>query len=179
MVSSSSSASPAAHSWLGVSFATSSSTTSTGSTTGSASTRTASNNNTQSPIALCLGTGRFLRSVLVPSLVGAGFEVALIQTRGRSFLEYMLLRINRNRSEDLNTTYNTYEVDTVLTSGAIETTEIPCHGAFSLGLPEDKHALVEVLPQFKGYGSSYLWMNLWMQCLVSFRLIHRNEGRSI
>jgi hypothetical protein len=164
-MSSSSSASGAAHSWLAVSNATSSSMTS------SANTRTANNNITQFPNALCLGTGRFLRSVLVPSLVGAGFEVALIQTRGRSFLEYMLLRINRNRNrnEDVNTTYSTFEVDTVLTSGAIETTEIPCHGAFSLGQPDDKHALVEVLPQFKGYGFiDLLWMDVFVDAMFRF-----------
>jgi hypothetical protein len=91
--------------------------------------------------ALCLGTGRFLRSVLVPSLNGTGrIKTCLIQTRGRSFLEYM-----QKRSD-----IGTYEVDTVLESGDIETQDIPCYGAFSLGRQEDKHALVEVLPKFKG-----------------------------
>jgi hypothetical protein len=91
--------------------------------------------------ALCLGTGRFLRSVLVPAMMGAGnIKPCLIQTRGRSFLEYMLKRSD----------VGTYEVDTVLPSGDIDTQEIPCYGAFSLGGKEDKHALVEVLPKCKG-----------------------------
>jgi hypothetical protein len=90
--------------------------------------------------ALCLGTGRFLRSVLVPALMGADIKPCLIQTRGRSFLEYMQKRSDAG----------TYEVDTVLPSGDIDTQEIPCYGAFSLGGQEDKHALVEMLPKFKG-----------------------------
>jgi hypothetical protein len=90
--------------------------------------------------ALCLGTGRFLRSVLVPALLGADIKPCLIQTRGRSLLEYM-----QKRSDAA-----TYEVDTVSPSGEIDTQEIPCYGAFSLGRQEDKHALVELLPKFRG-----------------------------
>jgi len=92
------------------------------------------------PNALCLGTGRFLRSVLVPTLVGAGLRPALIQTRGRGFLEMM------NASQD-----NTYPVDTVLPSGEIQTDQVKCWGAFSLGRPEDKrHVLDHFLPTLKG-----------------------------
>lgn len=88
---------------------------------------------------LCLGTGRFLRSVLVPALVEAGFHPALVQTRGRSMLEYML---ERERP--------TYEVDTVLTDGNISTEQILCWGAFSLGTSQDKQALLEeLLPHMK------------------------------
>lgn len=86
---------------------------------------------------LCLGTGRFLRSVLVPALVGAGYCPALIQTRGRSFLEYMQDKTS-------------YEVDTIEPSGDIKTDQVRCYGAFSLGRTSDKHALVECLPQLKG-----------------------------
>ena len=92
--------------------------------------------------ALCLGTGRFLRSVLVPALVGAGLKPALIQTRGRSFLEYMQTRSGASRG--------TYPVDTVLSSGEIDTQEIPCWGAFSLGKEDDKRALAETLQEMKG-----------------------------
>jgi mannitol-1-phosphate/altronate dehydrogenase len=91
--------------------------------------------------ALCLGTGRFLRSVLVPTLVGAGLRPALIQTRGRSFLEFM----------SASATNNTYPVDTVLPSGDIQTDDIFCWGAFSLGRAEDKEFLVkEFLPKLEG-----------------------------
>ena len=34
--------------------------------------------------AVCIGTGRFLRAVLVPALVESGCEVVLAQTRGSS-----------------------------------------------------------------------------------------------
>ena len=92
------------------------------------------------PTALCLGTGRFLRSVLVPTLVGAGLRPALIQTRGRSFLEMMA-----------NSSSATYPVDTVLPSGETQTDQVPCFGAFSLGKPEDKsYVLDNFLPTLKG-----------------------------
>ena len=81
--------------------------------------------------ALCVGTGRFLRSVLVPALVNIDYKPCLIQTRGRSFIEYMF----KNSS-------GTYEVDTVQSSGQITTTNIPCYGAFSLGRPQDKQEFV-------------------------------------
>jgi hypothetical protein len=45
----------------------------------------------------------------------------LIQTRGTSFVEYM-----QQRSSP------TYEVDTVLTSGVVETQQVPCAAVFSL-----------------------------------------------
>lgn len=92
--------------------------------------------------ALCLGTGRFLRSVLVPALVGAGLRPALIQTRGRTFMEYMETRQQQGCT--------TYEVDTVLPSGETETDEIPCWGAFSLGREKDKDALIKALDDMKG-----------------------------
>jgi mannitol-1-phosphate/altronate dehydrogenase len=87
---------------------------------------------------LCVGTGRFLRSVLVPAMVAAGFHPALIQTRGRSFLEYMVIR-------DKAVVSSSYEVDTVLASGETQTDLIPCYGAFSLGRPEDKQAVYDKL----------------------------------
>eukprot|EP00980_Cylindrotheca_fusiformis_P018318 scaffold5975_cov99-Cylindrotheca_fusiformis.AAC.3 len=87
--------------------------------------------------ALCLGTGRFLRSVLVPAMVNAGFCPALIQPRGRSFLDYMLTTQERS----------TYEVDTIEPSGDVSTIQVPCYGVFSLGRTSDKHALVECLPK--------------------------------
>jgi hypothetical protein len=93
--------------------------------------------------ALCLGTGRFLRSVLVPALVGAGYHPAMIQPRGRSFLEFMQDKNNGSSSSSSSS----YEVDTVERSGAISTTQVPCYGAFSLGRSTDKHAFVECLPK--------------------------------
>ena len=89
--------------------------------------------------ALCLGTGRFLRSVLVPALVGTGLRPALIQARGRTFLEYM----NDTGGDGC------YEVDTVQVDGSVVTDKIPCYGAFSLGTDTDKEALVDWLPKVK------------------------------
>eukprot|EP00934_Nitzschia_sp_Nitz4_P004964 Nitzschia sp. Nitz4//scaffold520_size5762//355//3675//NITZ4_009204-RA/size5762-augustus-gene-0.3-mRNA-1//-1//CDS//3329553932//4954//frame0 len=95
--------------------------------------------------AICLGTGRFLRSVLVPALVEGSHgksSVALIQTRGRSMMEYMELR-----QETLQST--SYEVDTVLQDGAVETSLVPCQAVFSLGGQADKSALLDALSYIK------------------------------
>lgn len=82
-----------------------------------------------------------MRSVLVPTIVGAGLRPALIQTRGRSFLEFMITSAKGD----------TYPVDTVLPSGDIQTDDISCCGAFSLGLAEDKEFLIkEYLPKLGG-----------------------------
>ena len=83
---------------------------------------------------ICLGTGRFLRSVLVPALVEAQFKSALIQTRGSNFLEYMTTR-----------TDGTYEVDTVLSSGEIQVSTVSCHAAFTLGTVAGKNVWMEFL----------------------------------
>lgn len=92
---------------------------------------------------LCLGTGRFLRSVLVPALVEAKLKPALIQTRGSNFLEYMMMRNSNNNNDH----YPTYEVDTVLPSGMVETQTVPCHGAFTLGTAEGKAAFMTFLQE--------------------------------
>ena len=42
--------------------------------------------------AVCIGTGRFLRAVLVPALADIGCEVVLAQTRGSSFVEHMAIK---------------------------------------------------------------------------------------
>ena len=101
------------------------------------------------PTALCLGTGRFLRSVLVPLLqrpqktttttttttattMSTTFDgPALIQTRGTSFVDA------------IQETGGTFEVDTVLPNGTVETDVFDCHGAFSLG--RDKESVYQVL----------------------------------
>ena len=90
---------------------------------------------------LCLGTGRFLRSVLVPTLVDLGYHPALIQTRGRSFMDYM---IDRNSNTN---NVGTYEVDTVLPSGEVQTCQIKVYGAFSLGQESSEKALWNMLPK--------------------------------
>ena len=101
---------------------------------------------------ICLGTGRFLRSVLVPIMVeymnqaNAGDEnklkvgPVLIQPRGTSMIEYM-------NSKSTSDTSSTYEIDTVLSNGEIATSQVPISGIFSLSTPEGKHSLVEYLPR--------------------------------
>jgi hypothetical protein len=90
------------------------------------------------PRAICLGTGRFLRSVLVPLLCEHGADASgptgpvLIQTRGTSFVDYM-----QQRSD-----CNTYEVDTVLASGVVETLQIPCAAVFSMRDPDCVHEIL-------------------------------------
>ena len=98
------------------------------------------------PTALGLGTGRFLRSVLVPLLqrprkttsatttttMSTTFDgPALIQTRGTSFVDA------------IQETGGTFEVDTVLPNDTVETDVFDCHGAFSLG--RDKESVYQVL----------------------------------
>lgn len=89
------------------------------------------------PDCYCIGTGRFLRAVLVPALVQSGYRPALIQPRGRSFLNFVLSQPDEPCGARL------YPIDTVLESGEIRTDHIPIYGAFSLGSPEDRQALLQ------------------------------------
>jgi hypothetical protein len=88
---------------------------------------------------LCLGTGRFLRNVLVPVFNHAGFYPALIQTRGLSFLNYMMEQQEQRQSIS-PTTVPFYEVDTVLASGDVITDQVACYGVFSLANAETRAA---------------------------------------
>lgn len=94
---------------------------------------------------LCLGTGRFLRSVLVPAVTHAGYRPALVQPRGRTFLDGVV----RQTASSPSSSTTTYPVDTVLPSGDIRTDEIPVYGAFSLGQAADKQAFYDCLPHMK------------------------------
>lgn len=104
---------------------------------------------TNPPTAICFGTGRFLRCVLVPLLHSAASGAAtttappvLIQTRGTSFIEYMKRRSEAGAS-GTGTGNNTYEVDTVLSSGQVQTETIACSAVFSMG--QDKESIYSVL----------------------------------
>ena len=88
---------------------------------------------------ICIGTGRFLRSVLVPPLVATNeCKPALIQTRGTNFLQFM-----HAQSEA------TYPMDTVHYDGTTETVFVKCFGAFSWGTAEHKKAVAEELLEKK------------------------------
>jgi hypothetical protein len=98
---------------------------------------------------ICLGTGRFLRSVLVPALVlGAKKQPpVLIQPRGTSMADYMKTKEQQQKRGDGAAAPPEYEIDTVLPSGETETTTIPCSAVFSLATSQGKEALVEWLPR--------------------------------
>jgi hypothetical protein len=76
--------------------------------------------------AVTLGTGRFLRAVLVPALHELGCSVILAQTRGKSFGAYMQKRMDEGAGA-------TYELDTVLPDGSILTTTHPIAACGTLG----------------------------------------------
>jgi hypothetical protein len=96
---------------------------------------TTDNNNSYEIDCLCVGTGRFLRSVLIPPLVATQeCHPALIQTRGTNFLEFMALQKDP-----------TYPLDTVLYSGSTETVFVKCFGAFSFGTLAHKDAVYQEL----------------------------------
>jgi hypothetical protein len=102
--------------------------------------------------ALCLGTGRFLRAILIPSLVNAGMKPVLIQPRGRSFLEYMAERdkMTDSKSKEVDKP-GFYPLDTVQPDGTVITDQVPCWGAFSIGSVVDKQALVDWLSSLKSW----------------------------
>lgn len=86
-----------------------------------ATSESASSNNID---ALCIGTGRFLRAVLIPILTRNGTcnSTVCVQPRGRSFFDAMVRQGG-----------GSYEIDTVLRDGSLESSCIPVAGAFSWG----------------------------------------------
>ena len=88
--------------------------------------------------SLCIGSGRFLRSVLVPALVQAKYHPIIVQTRGRSFLDFLLQQHSSKQQW-------TYQVDTVHYDGTVETSEIPFWGAGTLGSSQGKQEILDLL----------------------------------
>ena len=138
---------------------------------------------------ICLGTGRFLRSVLVPIMVEymnaknnsknaskKAVGPVLIQPRGTSMIEYMSNK-QQEQEENNNTTFSCcYEIDTVLSNGTTQTNQVPISAVFSLSSPQGKHSLVEYLPQImkNGYVSlRYVrYVRSWIFCLVFRKYLH-------
>eukprot|EP00913_Durusdinium_trenchii_P018449 g17332.t1 len=83
--------------------------------------------------SVCIGTGRFLRAMLVPALAEVGGEIILAQTRGSSFPQYMFGRPDR-----------CYEVDTVLQDGRVLTSLCPIAACGTLGKPEGRSAFMKL-----------------------------------
>ncbi|OEU06034.1 hypothetical protein FRACYDRAFT_256722 [Fragilariopsis cylindrus CCMP1102] len=100
--------------------------------------------------SICIGSGRFLRSVLVPALIESNYHPVIIQTRGRSFLDYTISdnNNNNNSNEDAGTADSsytwTYDVDTVHYDGKITIDQIPYYGAGTLGSNEGKQDVLNL-----------------------------------
>lgn len=92
--------------------------------------------------SLCLGTGRFLRSVLVPALLETDDcnSIVLIQPRGTSFVDYC-----HGRRTHAATGFF-YEVDTIEYSGEITTEEVgPIQNVISM--TRDRPLLSDLIQQ--------------------------------
>lgn len=100
--------------------------------------------------AICLGSGRFLRSVLVPFL-SFNLKPAVFQTRGRNFLD----SFNDNRCDDATTSSGNnnypvssslqYPVDTIEFDGSITTSDIEIYSAGTIGTAGGKYSLMDRL----------------------------------
>jgi mannitol-1-phosphate/altronate dehydrogenase len=91
--------------------------------------------------SLCLGTGRFLRSVLVPALLETNDcnNIVLIQPRGTSFVDYCY-----SRRLPLSEAGLYYEVDTIEQSGDVVTDEVgPIQDVISMA--RDRKLLSELI----------------------------------
>ncbi len=108
--------------------------------------------------SICIGSGRFLRSVLVPALFYADYHPIIVQTRGRSFLDYALQQQKdyedydalqqQNESDDSSYPQSwSYEVDTVNYDGRIKTSDFPFWGAGTLGSVQGKKEILKLLQE--------------------------------
>ncbi|KAL7511161.1 hypothetical protein ACHAXN_008062 [Cyclotella atomus] len=95
------------------------------------------------PTSLCLGSGRFLRSVLVPFL-SSNEQVAIFQTRGRSLLDYFVDASNGS-SDNVDNSSMSYPVDTIDYSGHVSTAHIDICAVGTLGSPPGKQAIQQLL----------------------------------
>ncbi|KAG7375377.1 hypothetical protein PHYPSEUDO_001603, partial [Phytophthora pseudosyringae] len=95
--------------------------------------------------AICIGSGRFLRCVLVPTLRAAGSGVVVAQTRGSSFASACAKAEGK------------YEVDTIQKDGSVQTEVVELEAVGSLGEAEGRAAFLQLpakLPKLKliGFG---------------------------
>lgn len=97
--------------------------------------------------SLCLGSGRFLRSVLVPALNAANLNTAIFQTRGSSFMRYCAQTFDEKKSQTNSDLSHLlfYEVDTVEYDGNLNTEVVSCHAAGTLGTDEGKESMLKLL----------------------------------
>ncbi|TDH74252.1 hypothetical protein CCR75_001437 [Bremia lactucae] len=93
--------------------------------------------------SICIGAGRFLRCVLVPTLRSAGSAVVVAQTRGTSF------------SSACADADGLYEVDTIQNDGSVQTEVVEVEAVGSLGDAEGRAAFMQLpakLPKIKFIG---------------------------
>ena len=96
--------------------------------------------------AVCIGTGRFLRAVLVPALTEIGCEVVMAQARGNSFVEHMA---SRRLGYGARGAGRTYEVDTILQDGQVLTNSYPVAAVGSLGDAAGRAVFMELPKRMK------------------------------
>ena len=101
--------------------------------------------------SICLGSGRFLRSVLVPALNAASIRTAIFQTRGSSFLEYSINTFTGNSDGDNEGISNflSYEVDTVEYDGTVKTENVYYDAAGTLGSDAGKESAMKLLEEME------------------------------
>ena len=86
--------------------------------------------------AICIGSGRFLRSVLVPFL-SSNSKVAIFQTRGRTFLDSF------KQQTKAPPNHLSYSVDTIEFDGITTTSNINICAAGTLGNEDGKSQLLD------------------------------------
>jgi mannitol-1-phosphate/altronate dehydrogenase len=80
-----------------------------------------------------IGSGRFLRAVLIPALKAIGVKSVIAQPRGHSFSDAILRSDSR-----------AYEIDTVQQSGEISTETVEVASAGTLGTAEGRSAFLQL-----------------------------------
>ncbi|EQC37806.1 hypothetical protein SDRG_04830 [Saprolegnia diclina VS20] len=87
---------------------------------------------TDSVTAVCLGAGRFLRSLLVPALRQLGHGVVVAQPRGHDFVDACLAA------------GSTYEMDVIERDGHTTTHTVELAGVGTVGTPDGRAAFLEL-----------------------------------
>ena len=99
--------------------------------------------------SICLGSGRFLRSVLVPALNEANLNTAIFQTRGSSFLKHCIQRYEKSSLHATEEKFLSYELDTVQYDSVVKTEVVQCTAAGTLGTDAGKESLMSLLEKME------------------------------
>ena len=94
--------------------------------------------------SLCIGSGRFLRAVLVPFLSSSSAsKPAVFQTRGRSFIDSFA------NQPVIDAPPLSYAVDTIQYDGATTTSDVEIYGAGTLGSSGGRQSLLTLASNMK------------------------------